>query len=395
MIDALRLRGYRVVGPTIRDQAIVYDDLVSISDLPRGWTDEQDGGRHRLVRRDDEAIFGYAVGPHSRKKFLHPPVQRLWRAERQADGVCMVPDPVAAERFAFIGVRACELHAIAIEDRVLLGGQHIDPHYQARRDGVFLVAVNCGTAGGTCFCVSMNTGPKADAGFDLALTEILVERRPLFVVEAGSDAGRAVLAESHPRKRAALRTGTMEIEGLERIVREHPFLAGLEEGFGRLVCGCAKNVRFETGQYLFHEGGPADQFYLLRHGRVALQITSPGRGAMTFRPSARVRSTKPLPTTSRRGVARQFAVKSPEALEKRTRTSPCPGTAIPNGGAADCATFSSTGDLGIAAVTNGERPPTSRRVKAGSGACAGADWKMKRRWLPKNAAIRFPGPLPG
>jgi CRP-like cAMP-binding protein len=74
----------------------------------------------------------------------------------------------------------------------------------------------------------------------------------------------------------------MEIEGLERIVREHPFFAGLEEGFGKLVCGCAKNVRFETGQYLFHEGGPADQFYLLRHGRVALQTTSPGRGAITF-----------------------------------------------------------------------------------------------------------------
>jgi CRP-like cAMP-binding protein len=49
-----------------------------------------------------------------------------------------------------------------------------------------------------------------------------------------------------------------------------------------LVCGCAKNVRFEAGQYLFHEGEPADWFYLLRHGRVALQLTVPGRGAVTF-----------------------------------------------------------------------------------------------------------------
>lgn len=195
LIDALLRRGYRVVGPTIRDQAIVYDDLASVSDLPRGWSDEQDGGRYRLVRRDDGALFGYAVGPHSWKKFLHAPVQRLWRAERKADGVNVVPDPAAAERFAFIGVRACELHAIAIQDRVLLGGPHVDPHYQARRGGAFLVAVNCGTAGGTCFCVSMNTGPKADAGFDLALTEILVERKPMFVIEAGSDSGRAVLAE--------------------------------------------------------------------------------------------------------------------------------------------------------------------------------------------------------
>ena len=74
----------------------------------------------------------------------------------------------------------------------------------------------------------------------------------------------------------------MEIEGLERIIGEHRFFAGLDERFRTLVCGCAKNVRFDAGQHLFHEGGPAEQFYLLRHGRVALQITSPGRGAVTF-----------------------------------------------------------------------------------------------------------------
>jgi len=72
------------------------------------------------------------------------------------------------------------------------------------------------------------------------------------------------------------------MEGLERFVREHPFFAGLEEGFLGLVCGCAKNVVFQAGDYLFHEGAPADQFYLLRHGRVGLEITVPGRSAVTF-----------------------------------------------------------------------------------------------------------------
>jgi CRP/FNR family cyclic AMP-dependent transcriptional regulator len=72
------------------------------------------------------------------------------------------------------------------------------------------------------------------------------------------------------------------MEGLERIVKEHPFFTGLEERFCKLICGCAKNVRFEAGQYLFHEGEPADQFYLLRQGRVALQLMAPGRGAVTF-----------------------------------------------------------------------------------------------------------------
>ena len=194
LIDALRQRGYRVLGPTIRDDAIVYDDIAALGDLPRGWTDEQDGGRYRLARRNDGAFFGYAVGPHSWKKYLHPPVQRLWRSERDGDNVRVLPEPAPEERFAFIGVRACELHAIAIQDRVFLGGASVDPHYRARRERAFLVAVNCGTAGGTCFCVSMKTGPKAVEGYDLALTELPDRDDPVFVVEAGSDSGRALLA---------------------------------------------------------------------------------------------------------------------------------------------------------------------------------------------------------
>lgn len=74
----------------------------------------------------------------------------------------------------------------------------------------------------------------------------------------------------------------MEVKGLERIVREHPFFANLEAGFCTLVCGCARNVRFDAGQYLCHEGEAADQLYLLRHGHVALEVTAPGRGAVTF-----------------------------------------------------------------------------------------------------------------
>lgn len=62
------------------------------------------------------------------------------------------------------------------------------------------------------------------------------------------------------------------MEGLERIVREHSFFAGMKQDYTGIVAGCAKNVRFEPGEYLFHEGDPADQLYLLRSGRVALEI---------------------------------------------------------------------------------------------------------------------------
>jgi sulfhydrogenase subunit beta (sulfur reductase) len=193
LIEVLQRGGYRVVGPVLRDAAIIYDDIDGVADLPAGWTDIQDGGTYRVERRPDDALFGYAVGPHSWKKFLHPSRLRLWRAERDESGLHTSEGPEAADRFAFIGVRSCDLHAIQVQDRVLLGGTYVDPHYQARRDGAFIVAVNCGEAGGTCFCVSMGTGPKAQSGFDIALTEISNGRQ--FLAEAGSERGAAILAE--------------------------------------------------------------------------------------------------------------------------------------------------------------------------------------------------------
>jgi ferredoxin len=195
LVDALRERGYRVLGPTARDGAIVYDELESAAELPIGWTETQEAATYRLERREDEARFGYAVGPHSWKQFLLPPRIRLWQARRNGDGALEVEEEPADETpLAFIGVRSCELHAIGIQDRVFLGGSYVERDYAARRTDNFVVAVNCFEPGGTCFCVSMGTGPKAEAGYDLALTEILTgEHR--FLVEVGTDRGAELLAQ--------------------------------------------------------------------------------------------------------------------------------------------------------------------------------------------------------
>ena len=195
LLAILNGRGYQVVGPTVRDSAIVYDTLTSVADLPVGYTDEQDAGTYRLKKRADEALFGYAVGPHSWKKFLLPPVLRLWQARREGNGFQVIPENQEVPRLAFIGVRSCELHAIAIQDRVFTRPGYSDPTYQARRDNLFIVAVNCAQAGGTCFCTSMHTGPKATAGFDLALTEVLDPNRHYFVVEVGTELGAEILHE--------------------------------------------------------------------------------------------------------------------------------------------------------------------------------------------------------
>jgi len=196
LIEALSRRGYEVFGPTVRDGAIVYDRIESAVGLPRGWTDEQEPGRYRLKRRQDEALFGYVVGPQSLKRYLHPPEVRLFSAEKQNGTFRILNNETKPQRpFAFLGVRACELEAVAVQDRVLLEDKYLDPIYRQRRSGAFVVAVQCTLAAKTCFCASMGTGPRARAGFDLALTELVGEGGHRFVVEAGSERGAEVIGE--------------------------------------------------------------------------------------------------------------------------------------------------------------------------------------------------------
>lgn len=196
LFEALQRRGFKeIIGPRVRDGAIVYDTLHSSRDLPRGVTDEQGKGFYRLQERADERLFGYVVGPHSWKRFLHPPALRLWRARRAGDSFEIVPERDDVPPRVFLGVRACELHALAIQDKVFLAGSYADPAYRARREKIFIIAVNCGQAGSNCFCASMNTGPRATAGFDLALTEVMEEQRHYFIVEPGSERGNEILDE--------------------------------------------------------------------------------------------------------------------------------------------------------------------------------------------------------
>jgi len=182
--------GWTVWGPQVRDGGIVIDRLDDAGDLPWGWTDEQDGGRFRLKRRRDDAAFGFAHGADSWKKLLHPAYLRMWRAKRTEDGFVVIPEPDPDRPPALFGVRGCDLAAIAIQDRVLAEGEHADAAYVVRRSAALIVAVDCAETGGTCFCVSMGTGPAAGPGFDLALAELPEPGTHRFVVRIGSVRGR-------------------------------------------------------------------------------------------------------------------------------------------------------------------------------------------------------------
>jgi formate hydrogenlyase subunit 6/NADH:ubiquinone oxidoreductase subunit I len=200
LLDTLIKRGYQIIGPTLGEGSIIYSKLSNVSDLPIGWTDEQDGGMYRLKKRDDNALFGYVVGPHSWKNFLFPSVQNLWQAKRNGNSFQIIEKDEAVPKFAFLGARSCDIYAISIQDKVFIKGKFVDPQYKSRREDAFIAAINCGKAGGTCFCVSMGTGPKADLGFDIAMTEILENHRHCFLVEIETERGAEVFQEIPCRK---------------------------------------------------------------------------------------------------------------------------------------------------------------------------------------------------
>jgi sulfhydrogenase subunit beta (sulfur reductase) len=213
LLAALRGEGWQLVGPTVKDGALVHEDISGVENLPRGWTEVQTAGSYRLARREDEALFGYSVGPKSWKHLLFVPRLRLMKAHREDTGFRVESEAPEPPRLALIGARSCDLHAIAVQDRTFLEGPYKDPDYAARRERLFVVAVNCGQAGGTCFCVSMGTGPRATFGFDIALTELL-EGGHRFLAEAGTGRGAALLARlgAGPAPREELRQADAVVE---------------------------------------------------------------------------------------------------------------------------------------------------------------------------------------
>ena len=192
LVTVLIERGYRVIGPTVRDNAIVLAELESAEDLPRGWGVDVGPGHYRLQRRDDDAVFAHSAGPQSWKQFLHPPRRRLFSTNRGGEIGYGAAEEVP--RYAFIGVHGCDLAAIATLDRVLGGGKFPDGSFARRRRQIFVVAANCTEPGGLCFCSSMGTGPAAGPGYDLALTEQIDGEGRRYLVDVGTQEGADVLA---------------------------------------------------------------------------------------------------------------------------------------------------------------------------------------------------------
>ncbi len=194
LLAILREKGYRITGPKLRDGSVVLGTIDSTASMPRGIRDHQGPGRYRLEETGDDSWFSYTLGSDSWKKLFFHPNKPLFNARRDGGLLQIEPEPVRESLQALIGVRPCELQALAVQDRVLAKGEFVDRHYAASRKGTFIVAVNCTVPGGTCFCASMGTGPKASGGYDIALTELAADGGGRFVARAGTGLGERLLA---------------------------------------------------------------------------------------------------------------------------------------------------------------------------------------------------------
>jgi len=217
VLDNLRSAGFALIGPTVRDGAVTLEEIQGMQDLPRGFRDEQQPGRYKVGKSADSQWFSFNVSAQSWKQFLHAPSITLYSVNKESGQWVLQRPEKIGPRFAFIGVRPCDLSAIFVQDRVFLGDDYRDPHYARRREHAFLLVVNCTTASSSCFCTSTKTGPKAVSGFDLALTELTDS----FLLEVGSEAGSEMLCDSGWQAATAFDLGraTQVMQHTERQIR--------------------------------------------------------------------------------------------------------------------------------------------------------------------------------
>lgn len=228
LLDSLSDSGYDLLGPSVRDNAVVYDKIQTANDLPIGWVDASEASRYHLEKGKRKTLFGYSLSSNTWRTFLQPPVATLYETTRDGRGFKVVhPKPDQAQR-ALIGVRSCELAALAIHDKIFAQGPYVNSAYQERRQNLFIVAVNCTQPGGTCFCGSMKTGPRALSGFDLALTEIVTSKQHYFLMEPGSRAGRKI------------------IEALPVRQPESPEIAAAEKQLNRAAANMGRSLKIEN-----------------------------------------------------------------------------------------------------------------------------------------------------
>jgi sulfhydrogenase subunit beta (sulfur reductase) len=215
ILTRLREEGYQTIGPKVKNETLVYEPIETLGELPQGYVTEQAPGEFRLKRGRRPYYFDFIPGAHSWKQFLFPSRAELFKLQKDEKTWQTIEQPAETPKYAFIGVRACELAAIQIQDNIFMRTDFTDPIYKSRRERVFILSVNCLHPNETCFCTSMGTGPQVKSGFDLNLTEL----DNGFVLTIGSELARGILAGIAYEDANGFTLSSVE-RALERAVQE-------------------------------------------------------------------------------------------------------------------------------------------------------------------------------
>ena len=254
LLSCLKEEGYLPIGPRVKNESLVYEQIESLEDLPQGYSTSQKPGHFQLYRGKHYRYFDIIPGAHSWKQFLFPSRVELFTLHKNGKNWDDITSQLDAPKYAFIGVRACELNAIQIQDNIFMRSDFTDPIYRARRTRVFIVAVNCTHPAETCFCTSMETGPRVKEQYDLGLTEL----DDLFVLTIGSELARRLMTGipfedasgyiltnvehklDHAEKQMSRRLETTDLPELILNNLDHPYWQ--EIGKRCLSCGSCTQV---------------------------------------------------------------------------------------------------------------------------------------------------------
>lgn len=193
LFSALHESGYDIIGPAFHNEAVIYAKISSPIELPQGYTDEQEPQHYRLIKDHSNSYFKYAVGPQSWKKYLFPPQLKMFSTKQEGETFDIIPMEHEFRPLAFLGVRPCELAALHIQDKVFTGDSYKDSYYLEQREKSLVITVNCTRSVSTCFCASMDTGPRAKSGYDISLTEVENDGAHYFLIDAKSEKGENIL----------------------------------------------------------------------------------------------------------------------------------------------------------------------------------------------------------
>ncbi|MCU7923960.1 MAG: 4Fe-4S dicluster domain-containing protein [Candidatus Thiodiazotropha sp. (ex Dulcina madagascariensis)] len=188
LFDAVTQTGYRMLGPVARDGAIQFAEMTSVEQLAPGLINEQQPGQYRLRQGEGERLFDWNHGPQGIKPHCFSPGEILW--SEQGDPLRFQPHLPEHAPIALVGVRACDLAALAIQDKHFLNADAPDPHYRQRRGQLLLIGVDCAHSAETCFCASTGDGPALDGGYDIGISEL----DEGFLLWPGNDKGQAITA---------------------------------------------------------------------------------------------------------------------------------------------------------------------------------------------------------